>query len=77
MKILLAVFSKCLPVGVALQRISVESDVSYNLGGLGKSLASPSFRNILTFQSLGNAFSSLFRQEKFLIVLCYLLGLTC
>lgn len=44
-----AVFSKCLLVGVALPRESVESDVSYNLSGLGKSLASPSFRKILSF----------------------------
>lgn len=60
----MAVFLKCFAVGVALPGVSFETDVLCNLGGLGKSPAAPSFQKILTYQALGNTFSSLFRREK-------------
>ena len=48
-------------VGVTLLRVSVETDVPCNLTGFGKSPTSPSFRKILTFLTLENAFSNLLR----------------
>ena len=53
-------FSKCFAVGVALPRVIVETDVPCKLGGLEKSPAPLSFRKILTFQTIRNAFSSPF-----------------
>ena len=48
-----AVFSKCFAAGVALLRVSVETDVPCNLGGLRTSFAPLSFRKVLTFHLLG------------------------
>ena len=70
------VFSKCFAVGAALPRVSVETDAPCNLGSLRKSPAPTYFRKILTLQTPDNAFSSLFRREKSLIVLCHFLELT-
>ena len=44
-----AVFSKCFAAGVALLRVSVETDVPCNLGGLRTSFAPL----VLTFHLLG------------------------
>ena len=51
--------------GVALPRVSVETDVPCNLGSLRKSPTPPNFQKILTFQAPDNAFSS-FLDKKIL-----------